>query len=204
MPSTRPLPGTTNKGQTLGFHPGNHDSVLKGAPPTKKSSNAAGPTCGGYYYKSRTTRLTGTRARSGREHIPQAKSEQLPVKQSLHRIQDPAFVSCRSSNHAMAFSACVDPLEILVQTCPEVSTKNEAARYPGKASYADVAGVLDQPNQIKVSKERHIRQSLFSFEGEVRKSQMARLKISGSQLHELVSNETEQGKPSDDGNTMPV
>lgn len=145
MPSTRPLTGTTNKGQTLGFHPENHDSVLRGAPPTKKSSNAAAPTCGGHYCKSRTTRLTGTRVRSGRGHIPQAKSEQLPVKQSLHRIQDPAFATCRSSNHAMAFSACVDPLEILVQTCPKVSTKNRASRYPDEAGYADVAGAHDRP-----------------------------------------------------------
>jgi hypothetical protein len=30
MPSTRiSLPGTTNKGQTLGFHPEHQDSVLK-------------------------------------------------------------------------------------------------------------------------------------------------------------------------------
>jgi len=88
MPSTRTLSGRTNKGETLGFHPKNDESVLQGAPPTKKSSTAAAPTCGGYYYKSRTTRLTGTHARSGREHIPQAKTEQMPVKQSLHRLQD--------------------------------------------------------------------------------------------------------------------
>ena len=156
MPSTRTLPGTTNKGQTLGFHPRNHDSVLKGAPPTKKSCDATAPTCGGYYYKSRTTRLTGTRARSGREHIPQAKSEQLPVKQSLHRIQDPAFATCRSSNHAMAFSACVDPLEILVQTCPKVSTKTELRDTPVKLVMLMLWVHKTDPYQIKVSKENHI------------------------------------------------
>lgn len=32
------------------------------------------------------------------------------------------------------------------------------------------------PNPIKVSKERHIRQSLFFFEGEVRNSPMGRSK----------------------------
>ena len=43
MPSIRTLPGTTNKSQVLSFHPENHVSVLKGIPPTKKSSNAATP-----------------------------------------------------------------------------------------------------------------------------------------------------------------
>lgn len=145
MPSTRPLSVTTSKGQTLGFHPGNHDSILKRAPATKKSSSVVAPTRGGYYYNSHTSRLTGTRARSRQEHIPQANSEQLHVKQSLHRIQDPASTTCRSSNHTMAFSACVDPLEILKRTCPKLSTKTELLLYPGEAGCADITGVHDQP-----------------------------------------------------------
>ena len=97
------------------------------------------------------------------------------MKQSLHRIQDPAFVACSSSNHAMAFFACVDPLEILVQTCPEVSTKIELRDPPMKIGML-MLRVYSTDNPIKVSKERHIRQSLFSFEGEVRSSPMAKSK----------------------------
>lgn len=106
--------------------------------------------------------LTGTRARSRREHILQAKPEQLPVKKGLHRIKDPTFVICRSSNHTMAFSACVETLEILVQTCPNVSTKTELCDTPVKLVMLMFRVHTTDPCPIKVSKERHIRQSLFS------------------------------------------
>mgnify|MGYP007071359350 CR=1 FL=1 len=92
----------------------------------------------------------------------------------------------------MAFSACVDPLKILVQTCPKVSTKTELRDTPVKLVMLMLRVHTTGPYPIKVSKERHMCQSFFSFKGEVRKSQMARLKILGSQLHKLVSNETKQ------------
>ena len=76
----------------------------------------------------------------------------------------------------MAFSACVDPLKILVQTCPKVSTKTELRDAPMKLVMLILWVHMTDPYPIKVSKERHMPQSLFSFEGEVWNLPMARSK----------------------------
>jgi hypothetical protein len=49
MSLARPLLGTTNEGQILGFHPGNHSSVLE-----KHHQNVAAPSYQGRCFKSST------------------------------------------------------------------------------------------------------------------------------------------------------
>ena len=88
--------------------------------------------------------LTRTRVRSGREHIPQAKSEQLRVKQSLHRLQDPASPLAGPSITPWHSPHLLIPWKSWCRHVPRCQQK-QSFGYPGKAGYADVASAHDRP-----------------------------------------------------------
>jgi hypothetical protein len=133
MPSSRSLLGTTNEGQTLGFHPENLRLGTRGLPSRMQSTyDVATPTCQGCCCKSSNTGHIGRTCAtlSSSQPVPS-----LPLPTSDH-------------NHHNFLHLCQFHENLYVDMSHGTNKRRSFAPRPHEASQARDKGVRDRINSI--------------------------------------------------------